>query len=113
MIVWAELWFKVSQWFVRLKKDKALLAVMSVFIGLIVFENYRLREDNQRLTDNHSNREHRTDSILDIANKRLQECNDKRQSDLEEANKYWSDKVEKLEDRLYEDFKTIKQIRRK
>lgn len=108
MIAWAELWFKVSQWFVRLRRDKALLVLMSIFMGLMIFENYRLREDNTRLVDDNNIRERRTDSLISTANKRLQDCNDKRQADLEKANQYWSEKVEKLEERLYEDFKKIR-----
>lgn len=113
MIIWAQLWFKVTKWFVKQSREKALIILMSIFLSLSICENYRLHESINGINYYSNYREHRNDSLISLANKKLQECNDKRQSDLEKANLYWNKKFDQLEERLYEDYKAINKIKRK
>lgn len=108
-----ELWFKITQWLTKQGKNQIIIFLFSFVITLLLLENYNLRNENVRLFDNHTADNNRRDSNEAIIEKRLQDCMEKRHQDLENANKYWAKKYEKLEERLYEDYKNIKKIRQK
>lgn len=108
-----ELWLKVTKWATELSRQKLIIFLFSIIISLLLWENYKQRDDYAK-SDNRTNiRDNRNDSIISILNGRLQECNEKRQSDLEKSNLYWSKRYEELEKRLYEDYKTVKESKRR
>lgn len=108
-----QLWFNIQRWFVRLSPQKAVMFLLSLCISYLAYENYNLKEENERISTVSDSRSHRADSLILIANARVEECNSKRQADLEKSNEFWSKKVEKLEKYIYKDYETIKQVRRK
>lgn len=112
-VVIAQLWFNIHKWFVNLSPQKAVMFLLSLFVSYLAYENYNLREENEGIITVSNSRIHRADSLILLSNARVEECNNKRQADLEKSNEFWSKKVEKLEKYIYRDYETIKQIRRK
>src|SRR6478609_2117467 len=102
-----QLWLKVFRYFSSLSRQKAVMFLLSLFLSYMVYENYNLREENERITAVSDSRVHRADSIISILNGNVEECNSKRQADLEKSNEFWSKKVEKLEKYIYKDYETI------
>lgn len=96
------------KWLTAQTKDKILFVILSIVIAGLCYENHRLNGENAGLHNNNIIDNRRTDSIRAADEKRIQDCNDKRQEDLVKANKYWEQRVEKLEDRLYGNHKSIK-----
>jgi len=107
------LWIKLSQWITRQNPKNAVIFLLLLVLGAMFYENYRLHSDNERDTDISDSRSNRNDSIISILNLRIQECNDKRQADLEKSNEFWSKKYDELQERLYKDYETIKQYKKK
>jgi len=109
----AEMWFRIVRWVTSLDAKKMVIFLCSLIISLVLYENYNLRHENERLDSRVITNDGRSDSIVAILKADLQECNDKRFQDLEKSNAYWSQKYEELEKQLHEDYKTVKQIRRR
>lgn len=105
--------FDIWRWIVSLDSKKIVIFLFSLVITLLLLENYNLRNDNNRLSDRSDARDLRNDSNKAILEKRLQDCEAEKFSIIQESNKYWAAKVAELEERLYEDYKTVKKLKRK
>lgn len=107
----ADLFFKIARWFVNLDAKKAVLFLLSLIVFFLLVENYNDQQEYNRLDSAYTSNMRRFDSIRATLEKRLEDCHDKRYEDLETSSKYWSEKYDKLEKQLYEDYKTVKRIK--
>lgn len=105
--------FDVWKWIVSLESKKIVIFLFSLVITLLLLENYNLRNDVTRLSDRGDARDVRSDSLKAILEKRVQDCEEEKFRIVEESNKYWAQKVAELEDRLYQDYRTVKKLKRK
>lgn len=96
------------KWLTSQSKDKILFVILSIVIAGLCYENKTLNDENVRLHNNDITDNRRADSIRTVYEKRVQDCNDRRQEDLVRSTKQWEQRVEKLEERLYGNHKTIK-----
>lgn len=112
-MITAQLWIQTAKWFTNLSKQKAVIFLLLLIVSYLGFENYNLHGDIEKSALVSDARNSRNDSLLAVSNRRTEECNERRQADLEKSNLYWSKKYDELEKRLYEDYKTITQNKRK
>lgn len=96
------------KWLTSQTKDKILFVILSIVIAGLCYENKTLNDENAKLYNNDIVNNRRADSIRAIYEKRVQDCNDRRQEDLVKATSKYEKRVEKLEERLYGNHKTIK-----
>lgn len=107
-----ELWFRAVQWIADLNARKIAIFLLSVLVSLLLYRLYNLEQENGRMANRIDARNNRCDSIISAYEIRIQEVNDKRTDEIKAAGEYWKTKVEELQERLYEEHKTLHKIRR-
>ncbi len=106
-------WFlEVAKFLTSLTSRGIIILLFSIIIGASA---YRIREleaeIKQQDVDNNSDilRYHR---IVDALEAQVKDCNTKRMEDSQESNKYWREKVDKLENEVSASYQEIKQNRK-
>lgn len=116
----ADLWVKVTQWLTTLDSKKLVIFLLSAIVTIILYDQYLLREDNKHLKQENgrlnsviTTGRDRSDSLVSVANRRVQECTEARMQDIQNTTKYWQQRFENLEQRLHEEYRTVKKSKRR
>lgn len=109
----AEFWSKIGRWFISLNAEKKVLILFCVIVGLLTYDNLDLREENAEYRRNDSLDRNRADSIRTVFQKEISECEAEKFKIVQETSAYWSKKYEEMEKRLYKEYETVNNIKRK
>lgn len=108
-----DLVFRVYQWLVTLDAKKIVIFLFSLVVTILIYENYTLRNNNERLTGRVDTNADRCDSIKAVLEERLQGCNDEKFKMVQETSVFWAKKVAELEERMYKDYQPVKNTKNK
>ena len=106
-------WFlEVARFLTSLTTRGIIILLFSIIIGAAA---YRLRELETEIKQQNvdcNNIINRYNGIIDALEAQVEDCNNKRIDDSQESNKYWREKVGKLENEVSAHYKEIRQKRR-
>jgi len=108
-----ELVFRIVKWVTTLDTKKLLILALLAILGLLGYMLYESKQDTIVLARKVDTTERKKDSIIAVLTKEVQECGNQRMQDLQKSNAHWAQKFEELQERLYEDYKTIDKIKRR
>lgn len=109
----AQLWFRVISWFTNLDSKKALIALFAIVVTALFLQNYNLKEENDRLHSNATTVSNRNDSIKGVLQRQNQECEEEKFKIVQQTSEYWAKRYDEMEKRLYQEYKTVEEIKSK
>lgn len=106
-----QIWINLTQWLTTLTERKLVIFLISLLLTIISYRSWELKNENTRLALRIDHINSTNDSLLSIARNKNQECEELRLKTLEESNNYWREKFEKMEERIHNQYREIKDIK--
>lgn len=106
-----QIWINLIQWLTTLTERKLLVFLLSLLITLLSYSRWELKNENTRLAVRIDHINSANDSLLQIAENQTKRCEELRLKALEESNNYWKEKFEKMEERIHNQYKEIREIK--
>jgi len=102
----------VARFLTSLSSRGIIILLFSIIIGASAYRIGELESEIKQQDVDSNTRDSRYNLIIDNLEAQVKDCNTKRMDDSQESNKYWREKVDKLEKEVSDSYKEIKQNRR-
>lgn len=103
---------EVAKFLTSLTTRGIIILLFSIIIGASAYRLRELESEIKQQDIDHNNNTIRYNRIIDTLEAQVKDCNKKRIDDSQESNKYWREKVDKLEKEVSDSYKEIRQNRR-
>lgn len=85
-----------------------IILLFSIIMLLTAYRIRELQEEIKQQDVDYNNTSGRYNRIIDTLEAQIKDCNKKRMDDSQESNKYWREKVDKLEEEVSNSYREIK-----
>lgn len=103
-------WVDAGKFVTSLTSRGIIILLCCIIIGTAAYRINKLEEEiKQKDVDNNDDIGRLSNIILNLE-KRVEDCNQGRIQDSQEGNKYWRDRVDKLEEEASKNYREIRQI---
>lgn len=106
-------WFlEVAKFLTSLTTRGIIILLFSIIIGAAAYRLRELESEIRQQDVDYNTNISRYNRIIDTLEAQVKDCNKKRIDDSQESNKYWREKVDRLEKEVSSSYKEIRQNRR-
>lgn len=112
-MIWLKPLFEIYKWVVDLPQNKIIYFLFSLAVTFLLFENYKLKGDNDRYISRIDHANHRNDSIQSICQERIRDCEKQSFKLVQETSLFFTKKYDEMEKRLYKEYEKVNEIKRR
>lgn len=103
---------EVAKFLTSLTTRGIIILLFSIIIGAAAYRLRELESEIRQQDVDYNNNISRYNRVIDTLEAQVKDCNKKRIDDVQESNKYWREKVDKLEGEVSDSYKEIRKNRR-
>lgn len=103
-------WVDAGKFVTSLTSRGIIILLCCIILGFAAYDKYQLEEKIKQNDLEYNSDIGRLNNIVSNLEKRIEDCNQGRIQDSQEGNKYWRDRVDKLEEEASKNYREIRQI---